>query len=219
MTEKFHKTDIPGKVIFSKKIFFFLAFYAIVFAGCSGKTEKPNVIIFFTDDQGFADVGCFGAEGFTTPNFDQMAAGGIRFTNFYVPQAICSASRSALLSGCYPCRTKVFGAHGPNERGLETNFPTLGEVFKNAGYKTAVFGKWHCGDQPETRPDARGFDESCGLMYSNDMWKHHPENPEYWGRFPIRFWENGQVKIEDVGFDEQKQLTKWKKQTIILVTE
>ena len=96
------------------------------------------------------------------------------FATFYVPQAICSASRSALLSGCYPGRTKVFGAHPPRARGLDPKFATLGQVMKTAGYRTAVFGKWHIGDQPDTRPPARGFDESCGLMYSNDMWEFHP---------------------------------------------
>lgn len=131
------------------------------------------------------------------------------YTNFYVPQAICSASRSALLSGCFPCRTKVFGAHGPNARGLDPKFATLGEVLKTAGYKTAVFGKWHIGDQPDTRPWARGFDESCGLMYSNDMWEHHPENPKYWSQHPLQFWENGKVKIDRVTPNDQPNLTTW----------
>lgn len=171
--------------------------------------KKPNIVIVFLDDSGFADFSPFANSLVPTPNVQKLVDEGIIFTNFHVPQAICSASRSALLTGCYPGRTKVFGAHGPNARGLETTFPTMGEVFKKAGYKTAIFGKWHCGDQPETRPHDRGFDESCGLMYSNDMWKHHPENPEYWGQFPIKFWENGKVIIEDVGFEEQKQLTKW----------
>ena len=175
------------------------------------KTEsrKPNIVIIFLDDSGFADFNPFGQKDVPTPNVQKLAEEGTIFTNFHVPQAICSASRSALLTGCYPGRTKVFGAHGPRERGLETTFPTMGEIFRSGGYKTAVFGKWHCGDQPETRPNARGFDESCGLMYSNDMWKNHPVNPKYWGKYPIQFWENGKVTIEDVGIPEQKNLTKW----------
>lgn len=171
--------------------------------------KNPNVVIIFLDDSGYADFNPFGQKDVPTPNVQKLAEEGSLFTNFHVPQAICSASRSALLTGCYPGRTKVFGAHGPKERGLETIFPTMGEVFKSGGYKTAIFGKWHCGDQPETRPAARGFDESCGLMYSNDMWKYHPENPEYWGKYPIQFWKNGKVTIEDVGVPEQKNLTKW----------
>jgi arylsulfatase A-like enzyme len=84
----------------------------------------------------------------------------------------------------------------------------MGEVLKPAGYRTAVFGKWHLGDQPDTRPPARGFDESCGLMYSNDMWEFHPENPDRY-KAPLHFWENGKVKIERVTKTEQPMLTKW----------
>jgi arylsulfatase A-like enzyme len=80
---------------------------------------------------------------------------------------------------------------------------------KTAGYKTAVFGKWHIGDQPDTRPPARGFDESCGLMYSNDMWEYHPQNPDAYRKFPLHFWENGKVKIERVTPKEQPMLTTW----------
>jgi len=85
----------------------------------------------------------------------------------------------------------------------------MGEVFSRAGYATAAFGKWHCGDQPETRSYARGFDETCGLMYSNDMWKNHPEAPQYWGQWPLQYWENGEVTIEDVDHADQKNLTRW----------
>lgn len=171
--------------------------------------KQPNVVIIFLDDSGWADFAPFGAGDLPTPGVTTLAREGRIFKNFYVPQAICSASRSALMTGCYPGRTKVFGAHGPKARGLERDFATMGEVFKPAGYTTAIFGKWHCGDQPDTRPPARGFDESCGLMYSNDMWKHHPENPVYWGQYPIQYWENGKVTIEDVSQEDQKYLTKW----------
>jgi len=192
------------------RIFLAALFLFSIASNCSTKKhQKPNVVIIFLDDSGYGDYQPFSQEGIQTPHVQTLAEEGRVFTNFHVPQAICSASRSALISGCYPGRTKVFGAHGPKGRGLETTFPTMGEIFKSAGYKTAIFGKWHCGDQPETRPHARGFDESCGLMYSNDMWKHHPENPEHWGKYPIQFWENGQVSIEDVGIPEQKMLTRW----------
>ncbi len=170
---------------------------------------KPNVVIIFLDDSGWADFEPFGEVALETPQVSQLAAEGTAFHNFYVPQAICSASRSALLSGCYPGHTKVFGAHGPNAWGLDTTFATMGEVFSKAGYSTAAFGKWHCGDQPETRSYARGFDETCGLMYSNDMWKNHPEAPDYWGQWPLKYWENGEVTIEDVDHEHQKNLTRW----------
>jgi arylsulfatase A-like enzyme len=171
--------------------------------------ERPNVVLIFLDDGAFDDFEPFGYPFYPTPNVKQLATEGTSYYNFHVPQSICSASRAALLTGCYPGRTKVFGAHGPNARGLETSFATMGEVLKNSGYATACFGKWHIGDQPETRSYARGFDETAGLMYSHDMWKYHPENPEYWSQWPLKYWENGEVTIEEVTPDDQKMLTTW----------
>ncbi|MCE5308994.1 MAG: sulfatase-like hydrolase/transferase [Acidobacteriales bacterium] len=171
--------------------------------------KKPNFVIIFLDDSGWADFHPFGSPAYSTPNVEKLASQGCRFNNFYVPQAVCSASRSALLSGCYPGRTKVFGAHPPGARGLDPSFATMGEVLKTAGYRTAVFGKWHIGDQPDTRPPARGFDESCGLMYSNDMWEFHPEHPEAYSKTPLHFWENGRIKIERVTKEHQPMLTTW----------
>ena len=173
------------------------------------ESQQPNVVIIFLDDAGYGDYPPFGKPAYPTPNVLQLAEDGRAFTNFYVPQAVCSASRAALLTGCYPGRTKVFGAHPPKARGLSPTFKTMGEIFQKAGYNTAVFGKWHLGDQEETHPYNRGFDESCGLMYSNDMWKHHPGNPEYWGQFPLQYWENDSVTIESVSHEEQKMLTTW----------
>jgi arylsulfatase A-like enzyme len=189
----------------------FIAMLALtLFFSCGQEQEtKPNVVIIFLDDSGWADFEPFGEEVLITPHVSQLAAEGTAYHNFYVPQAVCSASRSALLSGCYPGRTKVFGAHGPNAWGLDTTFATMGEVFSAAGYATAAFGKWHCGDQPETRSYARGFEKTCGLMYSNDMWRHHPESPEYWGQWPLRYWEDGKIVIEDVEKADQKNLTRW----------
>jgi arylsulfatase A-like enzyme len=194
-----------------KSIFLWIIIPAVAMVSCTKNqvAKRPNVVIIFLDDSGWSDFEPFGEVYLQTPHVMQLAKEGCAFHNFYVPQAICSASRSALLSGCYPGRTRVFGAHAPDAWGLDTTFATMGEVFREAGYATAAFGKWHCGDQPETRSHARGFDETCGLMYSNDMWKHHPENPEYWGQWPLRFWENGKVTIEEVGPEDQKNLTRW----------
>ncbi len=188
---------------------------AVVVAGCQTAapprtpSTPPNVVIIFLDDSGWGDFAPFGTPAYPTPQVEKLAQGGCAYHNFYVPQAVCSASRAALLSGCFPGRTQVFGAHGPNARGLDPKFKTLGEVLQERGYTTGVFGKWHIGDQPGTRPPARGFDRSCGLMYSNDMWEFHPENPEHWGKFPLQFWENGQVTIERVTPAHQKHLTTW----------
>lgn len=178
-------------------------------AGMAAQHRPPNFVIIFLDDAGYSDFRPFAQTPYPTPNVARLAREGCRFTNFYVPQAVCSASRSALLSGCYPGRTKVFGAHGPRARGLDPSYATLGNVLQSAGYKTAVFGKWHIGDQDDTRPPARGFDESAGLMYSNDMWEYHPENPQNYAKFPLQYWENGRISIERVTPADQPKLTTW----------
>jgi arylsulfatase A-like enzyme len=148
-------------------------------------------VLIFLDDSGYGDFHPFGNPPYSTPNVERLARQGCQYTNFHVPQAICSASRSALMTGCYPERTKVFGAHPPRARGLDPKFQTMGQVLQTAGYKTA------------------GFDESCGLMYSNDMWEFHPENPGAYAKFPLQFWENGQVKVERVTMEHQPFLTTW----------
>ncbi|MBK9166808.1 MAG: sulfatase-like hydrolase/transferase [Bryobacterales bacterium] len=188
----------------------FLSSAALGLAGiASAQTRRPNFVIIFLDDAGYADFHPFAKPDYATPNVAQLARDGCRFTNFHVPQAVCSASRSALLSGCYPGRTKVFGAHGPRARGLDPSYATLGNVLQSAGYKTAVFGKWHIGDHEDTRPPARGFDESCGLMYSNDMWEFHPESPERFNQYPLQYWNDGKITIERVTPDHQQHLTTW----------
>ncbi|MBE0659190.1 MAG: sulfatase-like hydrolase/transferase [Bryobacteraceae bacterium] len=172
-------------------------------------SARPNFVIIFLDDAGYADFHPFARPPYSTPNVARLASEGCRFTNFYVPQAVCSASRSALLSGCFPERTRVFGAHGPRQRGLDPKYATLGNVMQSSGYQTAVFGKWHIGDQDDTRPHARGFSESAGLMYSNDMWEFHPENPKAYSKFPLQYWNDGKVTIERVTPDHQQHLTNW----------
>ena len=177
-------------------------------ASPAARARPPNLVLSVLDDSGFADFRPFGSPAYDTPQVRQLASEGCRFTHFHVPQAICSASRGALLTGCYPERTGLVGAHGPRQRGMDPKWPTLAQVLRPRGYATAVFGKWHIGDQPDTRPPARGFDESCGLMYSNDMWRHHPES-RHFDTFPLQFWENGKVAIEDVSPEDQTRLTQW----------
>ena len=171
------------------------------------KDQKPNVVMIFIDDAGFADFEPFGDTRYPTPNVKELSEEGKSFHNFYVPVAVSSASRAALMTGCYPGRTGVFGAHGPNQKCLDTTFATMGEVMQQNGYTTASFGKWHLGDTTGYRPPSRGFDESCGLMYSNDMWGYHPEGPEYWGQWPLSYWENGEVKIDSMKPKDQRTLT------------
>ena len=113
----------------------------------------PNIVIIFTDDQGYADAGVFGAEGFATPNIDKMAAEGIRFTDFYAAQAVCSASRAALLTGCYPNRIGIRGAlNHTADYGIADSEMTVAELLKQKGYATAIYGKWHLGHHQQFLP-------------------------------------------------------------------
>ena len=140
----------------------------------------PNIVIIFTDDQGYADVGCYGAKDFKTPHLDRLAAEGVRFTDFYVGQPVCSASRAALLTGCYSNRIGILGALGPRaQHGIHADEQTIAEVVKQRGYATAAYGKWHLGHHPKFLPTRHGFDEYFGLPYSNDMWPFHPTNRSF----------------------------------------
>ncbi len=138
-------------------------------------TETPNVVIIFADDMGYADAHCFGGKEGLTPHLDQMAKEGRKLTSFYVAQAVCSASRTALLTGCYPNRVGILGALGPQSKnGIHDDEMTIAEVLKPRGYATAIFGKWHLGHWPQFLPTRHGFDHYFGLPYSNDMWPKHP---------------------------------------------
>lgn len=140
--------------------------------------RPPNVIIVFTDDQGYADVGVYGAEGFATPNLDRLAAKGMRFTDFYVASSVCSPSRAALLTGSYPQRVGIPRVLGPQStRGLNPDEVTLAELLRGQGYATAAVGKWHLGDHPRFLPTNHGFDTYFGLPYSNDMSPDPANNP------------------------------------------
>jgi arylsulfatase A-like enzyme len=166
----------------------------------------PNIVLIFTDDQGYGDLGCYGATGFTTPNIDKLARGGIRFTDFHVAQPVCSASRAALLTGCYSNRIGIHGALGPNARhGINTNETTIAEMLKSKGYSTGMVGKWHLGHRPQFLPTRHGFDSYFGLPYSNDMWPHHPEAKA--GYPPLPLFDNETAIIKDVQADDQTRLT------------
>ncbi len=135
----------------------------------------PNIVLVFTDDQGYADLGCFGGRGFQTPHLDRMAAEGTKFTSFYVAQAVCTASRAALMTGCYANRVSMSGALNHTSRiGIHPDEILLPEICKSQGYATAIFGKWHLGTLLEFGPLRNGFDEYLGIPYSNDNSKYHP---------------------------------------------
>ena len=151
----------------------YCALLALLLSGSSLAAElpaKPNFIFINIDDLGYADIGPFGSKLNRTPNLDRMAKEGRKLTSFYAAP-VCSPSRTALMTGCYPKRAlPINGVLFPgNPIGLSPNEITVAEVLKGVGYSTAIIGKWHLGDQPEFLPNQQGFDLHFGLPYSNDM--------------------------------------------------
>ena len=123
------------------------------------------MVFILTDDRGSIDVNCYGAKDLITPNLDALAESGTRFTQFYVGQPVCSPSRAALLTGRYPKRAQLDGnAYG--SRGMPASQVTLAEIMKTAGYRTALFGKWHLGEILDLSPNAQGFDEFLGHRFT-----------------------------------------------------
>lgn len=175
------------------------------------KPQTPNIVLIFMDDLGYGDIGANGATNYQTPNIDKMATEGIRFTNFLAAQAVCSASRAALLTGCYPNRIGFSGALAPTSTiGINANETTLAEVLKEKGYKTAIYGKWHLGHQKQFLPLQHGFDEYFGLPYSNDMWPvDYDGSPAPEGHFKKKAYPTlpliqNNERIEDITTLEQQ---------------
>lgn len=164
---------LPSKLLTGTSLL--LAGSALFAQSSAKKSPKlPNFVLIFMDDLGYGDLGCHGASGYTTPNLDRMASQGMRFTNFYAAQAVSSASRAALLTGCYPNRVGITGALMPTaEIGINPEEETIPEILKKKGYATAAVGKWHLGHHKRFLPLQHGFDEFLGLPYSNDMWPVH----------------------------------------------
>jgi arylsulfatase A-like enzyme len=192
---------------------FLRAFWALLFLAMLGVRSvpaaerpptRPNIVLIYADDMGYGDLGCYGSK-IPTPNLDRLASRGVRFTDFYVAQAVCSASRAALLTGCYPNRVGIQGALGPKSKvGLNTNEVTIAKMLKSVGYATAIYGKWHLGDAPQFLPRHYGFDEYFGLPYSNDMWPHHPTSGTNYPPLPLIEGEKVVQLMPD-----QTKLTTW----------
>jgi len=164
-----------------------------------GERRPPNFIVIFTDDQGYGDLGCFGSKTCRTPRIDQMAAEGMKLTSFYVAAPVCTPSRAALMTGCYPWRVGLPSVLFPNSMprgqrggkaiGLNPDEVTIAEVLKSQDYATACVGKWHLGDLPVFQPTRHGFDHYFGLPYSNDM--HVPF--KRWNFPPLPLIRDGKV--------------------------
>ncbi|MDC0066319.1 sulfatase [Verrucomicrobia bacterium] len=147
-------------------------FYLFIILQLTGLifSKTPNFIVIFTDDQGFEDIGCFGSPKIKTPHLDKLAAEGRKFTSFYSANSVCSPSRAALMTGCYPTRVSVPGVLFPRHKeGLNPDEITIAEVLKTKGYATSCIGKWHIGHKPKFLPTRQGFDSYYGIPYSNDM--------------------------------------------------
>ncbi len=138
------------------------------------KQSTPNIVIILMDDMGYGDIGRTGANQYETPNLNRFAAEGTQFTWYYTPQAVSSASRAGLMTGCYPNRVGIFSALSPDDTfGISDDETTIAQMLKSKGYHTGVIGKWHLGCQKEFLPLQHGFDEYFGLPYSNDMWPNN----------------------------------------------
>lgn len=175
---------------------------ALLWAASTAQGAPPNFLIIFTDDQGYGDLGCFGSKTIRTPNIDRLATEGRKLTSFMVASPVCTPSRSALLTACYP---KRIGMHQhvlfpASTKGLHPDEHTIADHLKSAGYATACFGKWHLGHHAEVLPTSNGFDTYFGIPYSNDM--NHPDNR---GK-P----KGGPDGMDLLWKDPESTLTKWK---------
>lgn len=182
-----------------RRAWFFSWLFA--FAWCAmtvgpAAAAPPNVVIVFCDDQGYQDLGCYGSPNIKTPHIDRLAAEGMRFTDFYSAYCVCSASRAALLTGCYPPRISMPGVLGPRtRRALHPDEVTIADLLKQAEYATTMIGKWHVGDTPETLPTAQGFDSYFGLPYSNDMARQ-------------KGWGNGPADLDKIWIEKRWNIYK-----------
>ena len=197
-----------------RMLFLMLAAWCSVSLSAKTDTNPPNVVVIFMDDMAYADIGPFGAKAYPTPHLDRMAKEGRKFTDFYVTQAVCSASRAGLLTGCYNVRVGILGALGPKStHGLNPKEITLAELCKQRGYATACFGKWHLGHHQKFLPLQHGFDEYFGIPYSNDMWPYHPgvrhlpmaERLKKWPHLPLI--EGNKIINPTVTGKDQEQIT------------
>lgn len=167
--------SLLNKITFAFFTCFFITVNTSGGAEVDSRKARPNIVLIFADDLGYGDLACYGSKTIRTPNLDSLAKSGTRFTDFYVPQAVCSASRASLMTGCYANRVGMEGAlNHTSPQGIHPDELLLPEMLKQSGYSTAIFGKWHLGLSPTFSPLRNGFDEYLGIPYSNDNSKFHP---------------------------------------------
>jgi len=207
--------------------FFHLFFFLSAISLLKAQKAPPNLVVIFMDDMGYADIGPFGATAYPTPNLDRMAKEGRKFTDFYVTQAVCSASRAGLLTGCYNVRIGILGALGPQSRhGINPNEVTIADLYKQKGYATACYGKWHLGHHEKFLPLQHGFDDYFGLPYSNDMWPYHPgvlhlsmeERLKRWPHLPL-IDGNKIVNPQVSGKDQELLTTQFTERAVEFIEE
>ena len=201
----------------------FLVLLALAIAlNSQAQKRPPNIVVIFMDDMGYADIGPFGAKAYPTPHLNRMAKEGRKFTDFYVTQAVCSASRAGLLTGCYNVRVGILGALGPKStHGINANEITLAEICKQKGYATACYGKWHLGHHKKFLPMQHGFDDYFGLPYSNDMWPYHPgvmhlpmaERLKKWTHLPL-IDGNSVINPKVTGADQEQLTTQYTERAV-----
>ncbi len=178
------------------------------------QSRQPNLILIYCDDLGYGDLSCYGSVWNQTPEIDKMAGEGLRFTDFYAGAAVCTPSRAALLTGCYSRRVDMdldeqnrWVLFPGAKKGLNPDETILPEMLKEAGYATAIIGKWHLGDQPQFLPSNHGFDYWFGLPYSNDMENEHRKDP------PLPLLRNDSVIVQHARHHAFDQTTLTKKYT------
>lgn len=205
---------------------FLLLFFVVSSNLFAAETERlPNIVVIFIDDMGYADIGSFGAKGYKTPHLDRMAEEGRKFTDFYVTQAVCSASRAGLLTGCYNNRVGILGALGPKSNiGINENEVLISEICKQKNYATACYGKWHLGHHKKFLPMQHGFDDYFGLPYSNDMWPYHPgvahlsmeQRLKRWPHLPL-IDGNEIINLKVTGEDQELLTTQYTERAVTFI--
>ncbi len=211
-----YKFFIFSTVVLKQGVLCILFLYSFLFSSAQKRDiAHPNIVVIFMDDMGYGDPACYNGSLYETPNIDRLAAEGMRFTNFYAAQAVCSASRAALLTGCYPNRVGISGALAPWANiALNLKEETIASMLKKAGYHTSMVGKWHLGSKAPYLPLHYGFEEYLGLPYSNDMWpvdydgKPITDTTNYRMRYPVLPLLDGDNPVRYIKtLEDQGQLT------------